>query len=39
MHGAAFEGKEGAVVLVILVLLRQLFKPSPLAAVEPWGGR
>ena len=37
MHGAAFEGKEGAVVLVILVLLRQLFKPSPLAAVEPWG--
>ena len=36
MHGAAFEGKEGAVVLVILVLLRQLFKPSPLAAVEPW---
>ena len=34
MHGAAFEGKEGAVVLVILVLLRQL-QPN-LHLWRPW---
>ena len=39
LHGAAFEGKEGAVVLVILVLLRQLFKPSPLASGRGAVGR